>query len=151
MTNPENAQVSSNYCALLEDVAMWIRQCREDTLEHGALYGRTQHAGEHLLQRVDVAVAELRDRPAHETLTDGLRQLLTTEVLPLLDHYGELKLAGQEKQGRHTASKLRTLLNERPTPKALEQPWPWPMCKGCGNEPSACTCDRVHSAQAKTS
>jgi hypothetical protein len=31
---------------------------------------------------------------------------------------------------------------DHPTPEAVERPWPWPMCKGCGNEPSACTCEQ---------
>lgn len=49
----------------------------------------------------------------------NLRLLLIKEVLPLLDHYAQLKLAGQEKQGRHTARKLRELIH--PSLPQLEQ------------------------------
>lgn len=30
---------------------------------------------------------------------------------------------------------------QHPAEGAIVQPWPWPMCNGCGNEPNACTCD----------
>lgn len=75
---------------------------------------RAVTAGEHnttfAIDLASMARLALEGTLAHETFPDALRQLLTAEVLPLLDHYGELKLAGQERQGRHTARKLREQL-----------------------------------------
>jgi len=55
------------------------------------------------LENPDVVIDPMKECPH----VKGLRKLVIDEVLPLLDQYATLKLAGQQRAGFHVAEKLR--------------------------------------------